>query len=380
MNEKKITICLLGSAKSIHLLKWSRYFADRGHNTHLVSYAQLAEGYDLNSIKLHLIKKRFPIEMWPFNTLLNLPFILTKVKKIIKEIKPDIINSHYVTSYGTLAALLKFRPLVITAWGSDVLVTPKKFWPSKFSVSYALKKTDLITCDAEHMKKAMIKLGAEPSKIKIINFGIDVQKFSPGLKDNELAKRIGVLNSKIVISLRNLDPIYDVETLIRATPIVLKKLPETKFLIVGSGPQERKLKKLADGFNITENIKFLGTVPNDQLPKYLRLSDVYVSTSLSDGGIAASTAEAMACGLPVIITNVGDNKKWVKDGESGFVVPTKNPQVLAEKVIYLLKNENLRKEMGKKGREIIMERNDYYKEMEKMENIYYELVEKYKTR
>jgi len=121
----------------------------------------------------------------------------------------------------------------------------------------------------------------------------------------------------------------------------------------------------------------VGLVLNDDLPGYLRLADIYVSTSLSDGGIASSTAEAMACGLPVVITNTGDNREWVKDEENGFLIPVKNPEILAEKIIYLLGNKDVCKKLGHNGREIIIKRNNYYKEMAKMEGIYYKLVQKY---
>ncbi len=105
--------------------------------------------------------------------------------------------------------------------------------------------------------------------------------------------------------------------------------------------------------------------------------DVYVSTSLSDAGIDASTAEAMACGLPVVVTDVADNKKWVDNGVNGFVVPVKDPKSLAEKIIYLLQNEDIRKKFGKINRKIIEERNNYYKEMKKMEDIYKELIRRH---
>src|SRR4030043_1661853 len=166
MEGKKITICFLGNIGSIHMLKWAKYFSDRGHSVHLISYNNPPKNYNIKDLNLHLIRKRIPIQMWPFNTLLNLRLTLFLVKELIKEIKPDIVNAHYVTSYGTLAALLGFHPLVITAWGSDILVTPQKFLPSKWSVKYALKKSDLITCDAEHMKREIIKFGVNESKIK----------------------------------------------------------------------------------------------------------------------------------------------------------------------------------------------------------------------
>ena len=376
MGKEKLTVCFLGSAESIHTLKWAKYFAEEKHEVHLISYAPLLKNYGLGNIKLHLLEKKFSTELWPFNTLLNLPFNLLRVKKLIKEIKPDIMNAHYVSSYGTLASLLGFYPLIITAWGSDILVTPQNFLPSKWAIKYALSKADLITCDAEHMKKEMIKLGANPSKIKIINFGIDTKLFIPGPKDEKFKKNLGITNEKIIISLRSLDPIYDIKTLIKSVVPVLKEQHEIKFIIAGKGPQEKELKDFAEELNISKNIKFIGFISNEELPKYLRLADIYVSTSLSDAGISASTSEAMACGVPVVVTDTGENEKWIDSGKNGFIIPVKQPEILAEKIIYLLKNENTRKEFGEKSRKIIEERNDYYKEMEKIENIYYKLIKK----
>jgi glycosyltransferase involved in cell wall biosynthesis len=374
MENQKLTICFLGSAESIHTLKWAQYFANKKHEVHIISYAPLLKNYNPGDIKLYFLKKKIPTEIWPFNTLLNLPFNLYRVKELIEKIKPNIVHAHYVTSYGTLASLLGFKPLVITTWGSDILVTPQKFLPSKWAVKYALSKADLITCDAEHMKKAMIKLGTEESKIKIINFGIDTKKFSPGPENEKLKKELGFSDSDIVISLRSLDPIYDIETLIKAAPLILQVIPKVKFIIVGKGPQENELRELTKKLNIEESIKFAGFIQNDDLPKYLRTADVYVSTSLSDGGIAASTAEAMACGLPVVITDTGDNRKWIQDNKNGFIIPIKSPKILAERIIYLLKNENLGRKFGEVNRKIIEEKNDYYKEMAKMEEVYQELI------
>jgi len=376
MIKPKLTICFLGSAESIHTLKWAKYFADKKHKVYLISWAPFLKGYNPGEIKLILLKEKIRTRVWPFNTLLNLPFYLFRLERMIKEVNPHIIHAHYVTSYGILPALLGFYPFVITAWGSDILITPQKFFPSRWTVKYTLKKADLITCDAEHMKEEMIKLGANPSIIKIINFGIDTKLFSPNLKDKKVKEELGVSGYKIVISLRSLEKICDIETLIKSAPPVLKKEPNTKFLIAGTGSQEQELKKLTETLNIKENIKFLGPIPNNELPKYLRISDVYVSTSLSDAGISASTAEAMACGLPVVVTDTGENKKWVKDGENGFLIPVKNPKILAEKIINLLRNDYKRIEFGRENRKIIEDRNDYYKEMAKMESIYYNLIKK----
>ncbi len=374
MENRKLTICFLGSAESIHMLKWVKYFSVKGHDVHLISYASLLKNYDLGDIKFYFIKKIFPTKIWPFNTLLNLPLTLITVKKLIEKIKPNIVHAHYATSYGSIGALLGFHPFIITAWGSDILLTPQKFPPSKWAIRYNLKKADLITCDAEHMREAMVILGADSRKIKIINFGVDTQKFSPGGKSEWLQKKLGIFNSPTIISLRVLEPVYDVRTLIKAAPLIIKEISQVKFIIAGDGSEKEKLKNLAKSLEISESIRFVGWISSEELPLYLRAADVYVSTSLSDAGLSSSTAEAMARGLPVVITDFGDNKEWVKDKENGFLVPLKNPEILAEKIIYLLKNKEIGKKFGERNRKIIEERNNYYKEMAKMEEIYKKLM------
>jgi glycosyltransferase involved in cell wall biosynthesis len=237
-----------------------------------------------------------------------------------------------------------------------------------------LNKVDLITCDANHIKKPLIELGVKPPKIHLIYFGTDTQKFKPREKIRE---EFGIFDSLSVISLRALKPLYDVESLITSASLVLREVPDVKFVIAGNGSEEIRLKDLANSLGISDNVEFVGLISNNELPQYLSSMDVYVSTSLSDAGLAASTAEAMACGLPAVITDFGDNRNWVEDGVSGFVVPLKDP--LAEKIVYLLKHEDIRKEFGMRSRKIIEDRNNYYKEMENMENIYIDLVKRYKS-
>ena len=358
-------LCFLAGANSIHSKKWIKYFIDKGYEVHWISLTPNEMG-DIENAGFYQLKEYS-------NKALDVLFNLRKVRKLIKKINPDIFHAHYAGVNGILGALSGFHPFVLTVWGSDVLIAPKSKIKRPF-VKLSLKRADLITCDAEHVKEAMINLRADSSKIKIIYFGIDTQKFIPGPKDEELIKELKIQDSPVIISLRSFEPIYDIETLIRAIPIILKELPEAKFIIAGKGSEEEKLKNLAKDLNILESIRFPGFISNADLPRYLKTSDVYVSTSLSDAGLSSSTAEAMASGLPVIITDIGENEKWVKDGENGFIVPVKDPKTLAGKIIYLLKNYEIRKKFGGINRKIIEERNNYHKEMGKMEEIYKELI------
>ena len=367
-------ICYLGNAAAIHIQRWVNYFAEHGWKVDLITWHSPAKDFRIHpDVSVHCI-------LFPPHYIARYGALL-EITWLIRKIHPDIIHAYNIATFGILAGLYGrlsgFKPIVLTALGSDILIDAKRF--KKRLIKYALKKADCITCDAEHMIEELISLGAEPKNIKLVYFGTDVQKFNPAQKSEKIREKMSSTDSPTVISLRNLEPLYDVGTLIKAIPIIRKEVPEAKFVIAGKGSQEAELKQLAKALDASDSVRFVGRIPNDKLPKYLASADIYVSTSLSDAGLAASTAEAMACGLPVVITDFGDNRKWVEDGVSGFIVPLKDPKSLAEKIIYLLKNEDISMRFGMRNRKIIEERNNYYKEMEKMGNIYIELAERYKS-
>ncbi len=360
-------ICYIAEAGSIHTQKWLKYFADRGHELHLISRKPV-EAIDIKGLNSYwLTNLRYPV-------LLRYLYDTLRVRRLIKTIKPDVLHAHYAVGYGLLGALSGFRPFILSVWGSDILVAPKQSKIYRGTVKLAIKRADVIHCDADHIIAPLIKLGAELEKIKLIYFGVDTQKFKPAQRNKKIQEELGIVGSPTVISLRSLEPIYDIETLVNSIPLVLKEIPEAKFLVVGGGSQETRLKEQAKSLGIFQSVKFTGWIPNDELPEYLDSVDIYVSTSLSDAGLASSTAEAMACGLPVIITDFGDNRKWVEDGANGFLIPLKNPQVLASKIIQLIRNKEIRDKFGQINRQIIEERNDWQKEMGKIEELYESLM------
>lgn len=366
-------ICYLADAGSIHTQRWVKYFADNGHEVHLISFRSFGD-CNIENVKLHLLKRLHPqIRFIAFPT--NLLFEMIQVRKLIKKINLDIVHAHYVTDYGFRGALAGFHPFVVTAWGSDVLRAPTTSKISKFTAKFALNKADLITCDGENSKDAMINLGIKSQRIELIFHGVDTKIFNSKQKDKKVIKNLfGEEKFPVVISARLLVPKNNVETIIKAVPLIIKKIPEAKFIIGGEGPEENYLKELAESLGILNSIRFVGWIPHDELPKYLASSDVYVSTSLWDGGVAVATLDAMACELAPVVTDVADNKKWIKDGENGFIVPIKNPKLLAEKVIYLLDNKENRKRLGEINGKIIEEKQNYEKEMLKMEKLYKKLI------
>jgi len=352
-------ICYIADATSVHTQRWLSFFVKKGYVVHLISYKPA----QIKGVKMHVLPDLR-------NAYLNFLVGTILTKFIVKRIKPDLLHAHYVVKYGWSGAFTGFRPFLLTVWGSDVLTLPSNSKISRMLVKFTFRKADLVTCDGEHIEVLLQKLGCDRRKIRIIYFGVDTKKFKPSPKDEGLVERLNLSDSPVVISLRSLKPIYDITTLINSVPNVLREIPNTKFIICGSGPQEGMLKSLAKSLGVEDNVIFLGEIDNDLLPKYMALADVYVSTSLSDAGLSASTAEAMACGLPVVITDFGDNRKWVEDGVNGFIISARDHLNLAKRIVCLLKDKELRVMFGKRNRATIEIRNNYYKEMEKIEKIY----------
>jgi glycosyltransferase involved in cell wall biosynthesis len=367
-------LCLITSGKSIHSYRWIKYFAEKGYRIYWISLSS-----QLNPDFSEILKFQ-NLKYYQTPILSNKIFQLFKnilfVKKMVKKIQPDILHSHCAGIDGFCGALTGFHPLIITPWGSDVLIGPK----SKIKrplIKFALKKADLITCNGEVLKNEIINLGINPRKIRFIYWATDIYQFKPGIKDKKLGRKLGIFGSPTIISLRNLEPIYDIETLIRCIPLVLREMPQAKFVIAGKGSEEMKLKKLAESLGVLNNIRFVGWIPYDELPQYLALAEVYVSTSLSDGDLSQCTQQAMACEIPIITTDIEVNKRRIKDRENGLIVPTKDPKSLADKIVLLLRDKKLKFKLGKAGREIIVNQLNYYKEMEKAEILYQELAKKF---
>ena len=237
-------------------------------------------------------------------------------------------------------------------------------------IRFVLQCADMITCDAYHMRDAMARLGVDPAKMQIVFFGTDTIKFRPHFDGGEIRRRYGLGTGPVIISTRSLLPVYDVASLISALPVVFREVPDARCIVVGGGSERESLTSLAATLGVTERVHFIGSVAGDEMPRLFGAADIYVSTSLSDAGLAASTAEAMACGLPVVVTDTAENRLWVGDGLGGFLVPVQNPQALAEKIIFLAKNTQERERLGAYNRPVIEERNNYSVEMQKMERLY----------
>ena len=373
---KKPRICFVGNAADIHIQRWSKYFADNGYQVHIISQHPSSEIPE--NITLHVLKS-YGVKIRGLKYLIAPLSILIQIIRLLKTIKPDVMQCFGAEFYTIITALTGFHPLLIWPWGGDVLISPRESVIMRYCVPFALKRADIITYDGENMREVVVKLGIPAEKFEKFAQGVDVNKFKNLKRDTKLREELKLGNSPIVISTRRFHPSHDIVTIAEAIPLVLKHVPEVKFVFIGEGPQKEAVIAKVKELTALDATRFVGMVPNDELPRYLSSSDIHVSTSVSDSGLSIATAEAMVCELPVIVTDFGDNRSWVEDGVNGFVIPPRDHHSLAKNIVYLLKNEKIREEFGKRNRKIIEERNNYSIEMKKMDGIYRELIAKYKS-
>jgi glycosyltransferase involved in cell wall biosynthesis len=344
-------ICYLADAGSIHIQKRVGYFAREGDEIHLISFRHgEIEGIHLHNIKPHL----------PFSY--NLSYILSipGIRYLVRRINPDVLHAYYATSYGFIGACCNFKPLITSCIGSDIMLNTRKAGIYRSITKYALKKASFITSVSKPITERIIRLGIDPNKIQTLSFGIDSKEFFPPPQEGRKFS---------LLSLRRLEPIYNIDTIIKGFSFLKEEGFNGKLVIVGGGPEESRLKELAQDLGLLDNIDFVGMVPHHEVAEYLRASQIYLSMSLSDGS-STSLLEAMACGAFPIVSDIPANREWIVDGDNGFLVSPVDAKKLAQRVTDALNNSSFVKTASKKNVEIIQKRAQLNENLKKISLLY----------
>jgi len=286
-----------------------------------------------------------------------------QVERIVKRNNIDIIHGHFAYPDGFVASVAKSytdKPLVISVWGYDVDSEPKVGYgalcrkDTGYLVERALMAADAIIVGAQSHHKAVVRLIGEEGKNKVhfISPGIDTVRFNPNVDGRKVRKKFGIkANQPVVLFAKHLAPLYGSEYLIKAVPSVIKKWPETVFLILGEGPMREELKASIKELKVARNVFFVGRVRKTEMPFYHVASDIHVDPSHFGQGYAS--LEAMACGKPAIGFRTGQIK--IKNNMNGFLVDPYDVEALADKIVQLIDDEKLRKRMGLRGRRYVVE-------------------------
>ena len=300
------------------------------------------------------------------------PRTLFDLIKIIKNEKINLIHCHGYGSanFGRLTKIFTGVATIIHSHDDD------SNYPLYQKISDFLLKNyiDKAIAVSESVKITSIKIRHIPSnRILVIHNGIPLEEFKlrePSEVEVE-KKRLGInVGSHVIGTIAKLREEKGVEYLLKAIPDVLNAFPDTIFIIVGDGILRNQLENLGKELKISQNLMFLGYCEN--VANSLSIFDIKVLPSLREG-FGLVIVEAMTMGKPVIASNVGGVHEILKEGETGLLVPPKNPKAIAEKINYLLNNEEKAKSMGIKA----LEESKKYSitsHVRKLESLYYEIL------
>jgi glycosyltransferase involved in cell wall biosynthesis len=209
------------------------------------------------------------------------------------------------------------------------------------------------------------------AKIHIIRSGVDVKDFENHVELDLSAKLGAEPGRPIVAMVARLHPVKDHVTFLSAARIVLDSLPRTQFVIIGDGPERAALEKLCGALDLALNVHFVGTCTD--IDQMLPAVDVHVLSSHSES-LPLAVLEGMACGKPVICTDVGGTSQTIEHGISGFLVPPRDPVLLANHLMTLLTNPVLAEQMGAAGKRRVETDFSLVKSVAEVENFIGELV------
>jgi glycosyltransferase involved in cell wall biosynthesis len=261
--------------------------------------------------------------------------------ELAADLQPDVVQAGPVQGPALLAALAVVHPLVTLSWGSDLLLTAQRSPWMRAASCCALDQTDIFLGDCETVAQAAAGFGFPREQMVLFPWGVDLQHFSPAVgrgAAQALRADFGWEEQFVVLCNRTWAPLYGVDLLARAFTQAAAHEPRLRLLLVGNGPQADLIHRILDPLG--EKVHFAGRVSQAELPAYYRAADLYVSPSHSDGS-SISLLEALACGRPVLASDIPSNREWVTAAANGQLFRDGSVTDLAAKLSALPDDPNL---------------------------------------
>lgn len=290
-------------------------------------------------------------------------------RMIARSVRPDLVHGHYITSYGFLAASCGVKPLVLTGWGSDILVSPHQSRLVRVLTGWTLRRAALVTADSRDMLDEIA--GYRPrARLEQVYWGADTAKFRP-----QPGRTRGPNDPFRIVSLRAWEGNYNIDTLIAATALLRKRAPALplELHLLGGGPLERTLRAQVDTLGLQDVVRFHGKVDEDRMAELVNAASVSVSIPHSDA-TSVSLLESMAAGLPVVVSRLPANRQWVDQDKGGFLLPARDTARLSQ-ALWQLASEPLKaRRMGLYNRDRVEPHAARRVQMDRMDALYRELL------
>ena len=293
--------------------------------------------------------------------LLPTPRVIRNLQKLIRRRNLSTVWFGAAAPLGVSARWLRkagAQHIVALTHGHEVWWS--KVWPFSLAISEIARNVDVVTYLGDFTQQAIARRFKDQNKLIKIAPGIDTEHFRP-LDGRELREKYGIADRATIVSVGRLVHRKGQDRLVEAMPLVLKEIPEAHLVFIGEGPHRKRLDELVKKFKLENHVTFIGRIQYSDLPRHFSLGDIFAMPSrsrlfgLEVEGLGIVYLEASACGLPVVGGNSGGAPDAVKEGITGFVVDGNKLPEIADRIITLLKDDELRNQMGNAGRSWAME-------------------------
>lgn len=350
-------ILFFADADSVHTRRWVAAAVERG-----------AEAIVITRRPAEVPGAREVIAIAPGNDKLSwfkaLPQVRRVSREVAKRFKPTLVHGHYVTSYGLWAAMCGLKlPTVLTAWGSDILVTPRESRLMRAVVGWSLRHADLITADSMDMLDEIARYHPAAPCHQIL-WGADTDKFVPGDPGEDFD----------VISLRSWEPNYNIDLILEAFSrfLMLRPHSHARLHLLGGGAMQATLEARVQELRLLQQVRFHGRVGDVEMVNAIQRSRVSVSVPTSDA-TSVSVLESMACGLPIIATDLPANRQWI-DERGGWIVPVRDVDAVTQALVTAYDHPAQAAQMGLHNRERIERDASRRGQMDAMWRLYQKLL------
>jgi glycosyltransferase involved in cell wall biosynthesis len=298
----------------------------------------------------------------------KLPALILDFKRLLRDLKPDLIHAGPIQTCAFIAVLAGASPVLTMSWGFDLMDDVHKSKWMEWVTHFVLRKTDYFTSDANVTRDKAVAYGMNPEKTVVIPWGVELEHFS---KKEEQGKREGF----VLFCNRAWEPRYGVDVLARAFVKIAYQREDVRLILLGGGSQGGNIRKILQSGGVEEYVTFGGQISQMELPRWYHMTDLYISPSHVDGS-SVSLMEALACSLPCLVSDIPANKEWVVENENGWLFRDGDADHLAEKIFEAMNQREKLPGIGESARRSAEKRADWKKNAAALMEAYRSLGEK----
>ena len=363
-------LCLIGNPNLAHIRRWVQDFANLGWEVHLIGEHQLRVAAPKNCIFYDLPK---------FFNARKLRYLAwgIAVRGLVKRIRPQLVHSLGVASAGWLGVLTNFRPFLVSALGSDLMLLDRRSAAHRTLSRIVLSKADYVLCVSTPLFQKAGEFGVTLDRRQIVYLGVNTDIFNSNQDRKNLRQVLGLPQSPLALNLRAIHDVYRPLDLAQAIPAVLNRVQEANFAVFtyNSDPVllaefRRKIEVAGAG----NSVFYIPPLIDDRvIASYFQAADVAISIPTSDG-MPASVLEAMACGCSLVASDLPNLKEWVRDEQEGLIVPVGNVPKLEDALVRLLTDAPLRMRIQANAIQVIQRQGSRQQTLKLVQQIYEKFI------